>query len=400
MKINKLKWLIFISYILLVALNQFLWINFVTISDVVSKIYNVSEFYVGLLAIIFPIVYVIISIPTGIFIDKKGYKMSLLIASVVMTVFSFVRILQMDYTLLLIGQIGIAFAQPFINNSVSKLANTEFPQEKVPLIIGLGSLAIFLGVGAGMLLPSILYQYLGYFTMMLLIAIISLIILILFIFSLIPLGLSEKIMEMNKISFLRILRIRDLLILSSITFVGMGVFNGILTWIQPILSHLKISDIEMGIDGLIFVIGGMIGSIIIPTLVTFYGKRRIFIILAFFISIPILFLIPFIMDLITMFIITFLLGFFMLGSFPVLIDWGTLISGVENAGSATSFLWFLGQIGGFIIPIFMGILGPMSPNNTFLYAMVFSGLFFLALLPFIFMARETQKIISPGKVSQ
>ncbi|MEM3600974.1 MAG: MFS transporter, partial [Thermoplasmata archaeon] len=72
MKINKLKWLIFISYILLVALNQFLWINFVTISDVVSKIYNVSEFYVGLLAIIFPIVYVIISIPTGIFIDKKG----------------------------------------------------------------------------------------------------------------------------------------------------------------------------------------------------------------------------------------------------------------------------------------------------------------------------------------
>ncbi|MEM4084711.1 MAG: MFS transporter, partial [Thermoplasmata archaeon] len=162
MKINKLKWLIFISYILLVALNQFLWINFVTISDVVSKIYNVSEFYVGLLAIIFPIVYVIISIPTGIFIDKKGYKMSLLIASVVMTVFSFVRILQMDYTLLLIGQIGIAFAQPFINNSVSKLANTEFPQEKVPLIIGLGSLAIFLGVGAGMLLPSILYQYLGW----------------------------------------------------------------------------------------------------------------------------------------------------------------------------------------------------------------------------------------------
>ncbi|MCI4434861.1 MAG: MFS transporter [Thermoplasmata archaeon] len=394
------KWMIFFSYILLVALNQLLWINFVTISDVVSKIYNIDTFFVGLLAIVFPIVYVIVSIPSGIFIDRRGYKLSLLIGAIVMTIFTVIRDLQQSYTFLFIGQLGIAFAQPFINNSVSKLANEEFPENKVPLIIGLGSLAIFIGVGAGMALPSIMLSYMGFSSMMLWITVSSIIILIIFLISLLLSGMKENLKREERVGFRHLLGLRELLIFSMVTFVGMGVFNGILTWIQPMLSHLNISDIDVGIDGLMFVFGGMVGSIVIPWLVTVYGKRRIFILIAFFISVPILFLIPFIGNFVAMVAVTTILGFFMLGSFPVLIDWGTIVSGISLAGSATSFLWFMGQIGGFIIPLLMGVLGPISPDNTYLYAMLLSGILFVILVPFILRVKETQKMNSPGSVSQ
>ncbi|MGC9204409.1 MAG: MFS transporter [Thermoplasmata archaeon] len=400
MKINISKWLIFVAYILLVALNQFLWINFVTISDVVSREYQVDTFYVGLLAIIFPMVYVIISIPTGIFIDRKGYKLSLLIGATLMALFTFIRGLEYNYVLLFIGQTGIAFAQPFINNSVSRLANAEFPQERVPIIIGIGSLAIFLGVGAGMLLPSIMVQYMGFDSMMLWTSVFSIEVLLLYLLAITVSGLREKISEKGELKYRHLLGIRELLIFSMITFVGMGVFNGLLTWIQPMLAHLNVSDIEVGIDGLMFVVGGMVGSAVIPWLVTIYRRRRIFILIAFFVSVPVLFLMPFINSFIVMVAVTGILGFFMLGSFPVLIDWGTIVAGTALAGSATSFLWFMGQIGGFIIPLFMGILGSSSPDGTYLYALLMDGILFIILVPFLLMVKESQRIISPGSDSQ
>ncbi|MEM3812137.1 MAG: MFS transporter, partial [Thermoplasmata archaeon] len=227
--------LIFFSYLLLVALNQFLWINFVTLSNNVVSAYNVSVFDVGLLAIVFPIVYVIVSIPSGIIIDKKGYKFSLLIGALFMTVFSAIRIAQNTYIFLLVGQIGIAVAQPFFNNSVSKLATSEYSPEKAPIIIGLGSLAIFVGVALGMILPPIMILYMSIQNIVYITTIVSVIVFFIFLISLIMMGKTKEIKSETKLNFLKILKIRQILIFAIIAFVGMGIFNGMLTWIQPIL---------------------------------------------------------------------------------------------------------------------------------------------------------------------
>ncbi len=248
-----------LGYILLVAFNNFLWINFVAISPDIANYYNTSLFLIGFLAMVFPLIFIFLSIPSGILIDSRGYRMSILIGSIFMGIFSIVRILGQNYLFLLVGQIGIAIAQPFIANSVTKFANAEFSDENVPLIIGLGSFAIFIGVAIGMILPPFLISSMGIRNMLIFITIFTILISIYSFIVFYP--LKERVIPGKKeYHFLEVLRNKNILILSYLVFVGMGAFNGILTWIDSIFAHLNFTDIESGLVGLIFVIGGMVDT--------------------------------------------------------------------------------------------------------------------------------------------
>jgi predicted MFS family arabinose efflux permease len=244
----------------------------------------------------------------------------------------------------------------------------------------------------GMILPPIMLLYMNLTQLIYITTIASVFIFIIFLISLLLIGKTkEKITEeksSTSINFLKILRTQEILIFAIIAFVGMGIFNGFLTWIESILTHFNLNDIQIGVIGLTIVVAGTIGSIIIPALVTKFHKRKIFLLLAFAVSTPILVIFVFVYNFYLLIIITALLGFFMLGAFPVLIDWGTLLSGPQLAGSTTSLIWFLGQIGGFIIPIVMGDIGPLSPNNTYFYALLFDGIMFLLLLPLILKLKD------------
>ncbi len=150
----------------------------------------------------------------------------------------------------------------------------------------------------------------------------------------------------------------------------MGAFNGILTWIDSIFAHLNFSDIESGIVGLIFVIGGMVGSIVLPWITTKTKKRKALVFYSLIILFVIFLFYTFISNFAIIVFLSALLGFFMLGVFPIVLDWTSIIAGFRLAGSATSLLWFLGQIGGFVIPLAMGIVGPISPGSDFLYSFI------------------------------
>ncbi len=358
-----------LGYILLVAFNNFLWINFVTIAPNMANYYNTSTFLIGFLAMVFPLVYIILSIPSGILIDSKGYRFSILLGSVLMALFSIVRIIGNGYIFLLLGQVGIAIAQPFIANSVTKFANAEFSSEKATIVIGIGSLAIFIGVAIGMVIPPILLSAFGIKYMLIFITILTIIISIYSFFVFYP--LKEKIISAKKeYHFLEVLKNKNILILSFLVFVGMGAFNGILTWIDSIFAHLNFSDIESGIVGLIFVIGGMVGSIVLPWITTKTKKRKALVFYSLIILFVIFLFYTFISNFAIIVFLSALLGFFMLGVFPVVLDWTSTIAGFRLAGSATSMLWFLGQIGGFVIPLAMGIIGPISPGSSFLYSFI------------------------------
>ncbi len=366
-----------LGYVFLVAFNNFLWINFVTISPDMANYYNTSTFLIGFLAMVFPLVYIILSIPSGILIDSKGYRFSILLGSLLMGVFSVVRIIGQGYLFLLLGQVGIAIAQPFIANSVTKFANAEFSSEKVTMVIGIGSLAIFIGVAIGMVIPSILLSAFGIRYMLIFITILTILISIYSFFVFYP--LKEQIIPAKKeYHFLEVLGNKNILILSFLVFVGMGAFNGILTWIDSIFAHLNFSDIESGIVGLTFVIGGMLGSIVLPWITTKIKKRKAIVFYSLIILSVIFLFYTFISNFAIVIFLSALLGFFMLGVFPIVLDWASAIAGFRLAGSATSMLWFLGQVGGFVIPLAMGIIGPISPGSDFLYS--FLLLAFLSIL--------------------
>lgn len=390
----KSKWIILAAYSFLVALNQFLWINFASISEQVGSLYNTNDFYVALLAIIFPLIYIIFSIPAGIIVDRKGYRYSILAGGILMLVFSFIRTAEVNYYFLLVGQVGIAVAQPLLNNSVSKLANTEFQQTEVTMAIGLGTLAIFIGVAAGMIVPPVMIQFVSIPLMLLIFAIITL---IAFLFYLISMRFAKKIEmpEKTELHIGKVLRYREILILSYIAFVGMGVFNGILTWIDSIFQHVSISMLQAGEIGLVLVVGGILGSYFIPLLSSKYRQRKIFTIVAIIITIIILLVYMLVSYFIVLVMLSLILGFFLLGAFPLIIDWATVITGSKYAGSATAIIWLLGQTGGFILPLLMGFNALTMPDNTYIYSFILFVILIIPGLAVLLRVQEKRAFLAP-----
>src|SRR5438045_1540242 len=111
---NSYKWVILTAYLLVTGLSQLLWLNFAPLISLVETKYGVGESTASLLILVFPLIYVFLSVPSGILIDTRGYRRVVGTAALLMTVSSAIRIYDDSFWALLAGQVGIAIAQPFI----------------------------------------------------------------------------------------------------------------------------------------------------------------------------------------------------------------------------------------------------------------------------------------------
>src|SRR5665811_2213841 len=156
-KVYRIRWLMLSVYMLMVAVNQLLWITFAPITRDAALYYGVSDLRIGILSMCFMIVYIIVSIPASWMIDKFGIRTGVGIGAVFTGVFGLIRSFAgNDYNLLLMAQIGIAVGQPFILNAITKLAARWFPLEERATAAGLGTLAMYLGILLGMILTPYL----------------------------------------------------------------------------------------------------------------------------------------------------------------------------------------------------------------------------------------------------
>ena len=156
-KVYRSRWIMLSVYMLMVAINQLLWITFAPITGDATKFYNVSDLKIGILSMCFMIVYIIVSIPASWIIDKYGIRIGVGIGAVFTGVFGLIRgFAGPNYDLLLIAQIGIAVGQPFILNAITKLAARWFPIEERATATGLGTLAMYIGILVGMTLTPYL----------------------------------------------------------------------------------------------------------------------------------------------------------------------------------------------------------------------------------------------------
>ena len=138
-----------------------LWITFAPITGAAARYYGVSDLSIGLLSLIFMLVYIIVSIPASWTIDTYGIRVAVGIGAVLTGVFGLLRgVVAQNYTLVLVCQIGIAVGQPFILNAVTTVAARWFPMGERATASGLGSLAIYLGILVGLVLtPYLMIRY-------------------------------------------------------------------------------------------------------------------------------------------------------------------------------------------------------------------------------------------------
>jgi len=387
-KVYAYRWVILTVFSVVVAVNQLMWITFAPITSIAAGYYKVSDISIGLLSMIFMIVYVVISIPASWIIDTYGIRAGVGIGTVLTGIFGMLRgFYASDYTMVLISQIGIAIGQPFILNAITSLAARWFPIHERATASGLGTLAMYLGIVAGMTLTPYLTIQSGMDGMLNSYGIASLVSVIVF-FILIkekpptaPCRPDQEERSLVMAGLKQTLRKPNFIWLMLIFFIGLGVFNGVATWIEDILRPRGFSVTQAGITGGVMIAGGILGALILPILSDRYRKRIPFIIAALAGTILGLAGITFATGYTLLIVSAFFMGFFLLSAGPIGFQYGAEIAFPASEGMSNGLLILMGQISGIVFIVGMDLMkspvtGSMTMPLVVLLILMGLGLFF------------------------
>ena len=378
------RYIVLIVFMAVIAANQLLWISFAPITGAAAKFYGVSDLAIGLLSMIFMLVFIIVSIPASWVIDTYGVRVGVGIGAVLTGVFGLLRgLLATDYTLVLIAQIGIAIGQPFVLNAISKIAGRWFPLRERATATGMGSLAIYLGIFIGLALTPFLVLRANIPTMLLVYGIVSLLIAVLFLVLVrerppSPVGPEERSLVLDGLK--QLFHQRGFLILLSLFFIGLGAFNAVTTWIEQIVGPRGFSIDQAGLVGGLMVIGGIVGAIVIPPLSDRMHRRIPFIILALIGTIPGLLGVTFATSYWLLLASAFVLGAFLLSSGPLGFQYAAEITYPVPEGTSNGLLLLAGQVSG--IAFIIGMDALKSPTNGSMTSslLILTGLIAVCLL--------------------
>lgn len=381
------RWIMLSVYMLMVAVNQLLWITFAPITGDATKYFGVSDLQIGILSMCFMIVYIVVSIPASWTIDKYGIRIGIGIGAVFTGVFGLLRgFAGTDYNLLLLSQIGIAIGQPFILNAITKLAARWFPMKERATATGLGTLAMYLGILAGMTLTPYLIIGSGISSMLYIYGIISIITAVIFLLFIkegpptAPCRPDQEERSLVFDGFMQALRTKDFIWLMVIFFIGLGVFNSVTTWIEDILRPRGFSATQAGITGGMMIIGGIIGALIIPLMSDHYKKRTPFMVIALVGATLGLTGITFASSYWLLLTSGMVLGFFLLSAGPIGFQYGAEITYPASEGTSNGMLLLMGQISGIAFIFGMDSLKSSLTGSMTRSLIVLIGLMVLSIL--------------------
>lgn len=350
-KNSSYSWVVLLAFFMVAGVSQMLWLNLAPLISQLQTMYDITAMEASLLLSVFPLLYVILSMHSGSLVDHKGYKFSIGLGAILSAVGACVRIYDQSYAVLMIAQIIMAIGQPYILNGISKLVADWFDKDKIALATGLGTVGMFVGMALGLGLTPALVASMGYQGAMMVFAAIAVVAAILFML------LAKETEEEN--NFLSstggwadiklILKNKNFVAISLVSFFAQGYFIGFTTWLEPILGKQAVSIEDAGLVGALLIVGGIFGAIIIPAISDKMKNRKIFLILAAIASAALTYPLCSMSDLNILFALGFLLGFFFLPGYAILLAMSEEEIGPERAGAATAFLMMAGNVGGVLV---------------------------------------------------
>ena len=393
---NPYRWIVLLNYAFIQAIMQMLWITFAPITGDAAEFYGVGALQIGFLAMIFMIVYIFISFPASWAIDTFGIRKGIGFGVVLTGIFGILRgLMGSDYTYVLLSMIGLAVAQPFILNSVTAVSAKWFPLQERATAAGLAVMAQFVGIVIGMAAtPFLTIQYgiPGMLTIYGVISIVGVICFFLFIKPAPAQTEEEAAVPRTKVfeGLRHILKLKDMILMILMIFIGLGIFNAVTTWIEQMIAPRGFSAVQAGTLGAVLMVGGILGCLVVPTLSDRLRKRKLPVIVCLIGSLPGLIGLTFVTSFGWLLASGFLMGFFFMSIAPVVFQYGTEISYPAPEATSQGVLMLSGQISGIIFIFGMDMFRTESGSMTpFLLVMI--GLWVLTIL-LSFMLRESRMI--------
>ncbi len=372
------RWVMLVAFMLAIAVNQLLWISFAPITGEAAAFYGVDDLAIGLLSLVFMVVFIVVSIPASWVIDTYGIRVGVGIGAVLTGAFGLLRgLLAADYAWVLAAQIGIAVGQPFVLNAIAKIAGRWFPIGERATATGLASLAIYVGIFAGLAATPMIVLGSSIPTALLVYGAIAAAVAVLFLVSArerppAPVGPEERSLVFDGLK--SVFRNRGFLLLLLLFFVGLGLFNAVTTWIEDILRPRGFTIDQAGLVGGLMVIGGIVGAIVIPPLSDRLRRRVPFILLPGLLGITFATSYPLLLA------SAFVLGAFLLSSGPLGFQYGAEITYPAPEGTSNGLLLLAGQVSGIAFILGMDALKSPTTGSMTVSLVILAGLMAVALL--------------------
>jgi sugar phosphate permease len=254
-----------------------------------------------------------------------------------------------NYSLVLWSTIGIAVAQPFLLNAWTTVPAKWFPVESRATAVGLVTLANLVGIALGMVLTPILIETMPIATVQLIYGGIAAFSSLLFLVLAretpptppCPPGQETRALMLDGLK--SAIKIKPFWYFLFVSFIGLGIFNGLTTWIEAIIRPRGFTPSDAGTLGALFIVGGLVGAVVLPALSDKQGKRQPFLMLAFLGAIPGLIGLTFARSGILLYGSAVMLGFFLVSAMPVGMQYAAEITYPTPEGTSNGLVQLFGQ---------------------------------------------------------
>ena len=341
------RWWVLAAYALLAASTQLLWLTFAPIDTSVARALHVDVGLVGDLAAVFPFVYIVLALPTGRWLDAR-FEQALGVGAVLTGLGAAVRLVDPgSFPWQLAGQLVIAAGQPLVLNSITKTAARHFPPGRRATAVSVGSVALFAGILAAVLAGGPLFAAGGLRLLLLAEGVPSVAAAVLML-----VALRARPVYLDAPAAGGRLRdlLRDRLIwkLAALVFLGMGVYNAVATWLEPLLDHYR-EGASAGALIAVMTFAGVVGAAVLPSLVAQGGRRRAMLLAALAVAAASFGALVLRQDVIWAGAWLAAQGFLTMAALPVVLSWSELHVGIERAGAAAGLLLMMGNLGGLVL---------------------------------------------------
>ena len=308
-KLYRSRWIVLTAFCFVNASYNSLWITFSSISDITVSYYTVEPLVVDWLSMSFLLTFILFALPAASFVSSYGLRATILIAAILHTCGTFIRYLGTErdgFIYLVVGQLFIAVAGPFISAVPPELATTWFGEHERAIATSIGVLMCYVGVAVGFLQPTLMVpdsnnlQHVkeGIERLLLWQAVFcsaTLVGVVLLVKNKprTPPSLSQEVRETklaNTHSFLSSISVLAKDINFNLTAQSYGIMFGLLTVISTLLNQLvkanfsALPDSKIGIMGFVATIVGMAGILMFGFWIETYQLYKITAVFVYFVG--------------------------------------------------------------------------------------------------------------------
>jgi MFS family permease len=392
------RWVVLAVFMFVNLMIQMLWISYSPVTGDAARFFHVDDLQIGLLAMVFMIAFIPLSVPVSWVIDTFGFRKAVGLGCLFMSLFAILRGLAgPNYTLVLISTIGIAIGQPFLMNAWTTPPARWFEKEFRATAVGLITLSSLMGVALSMILtPVLLQSFKSLATLQLVYGGVAAFSTLLFILLArdnppTPPSAENQVVRALVLDGLKnAVNNKMFWLLVFVQFLGMAIFNGLTTWIEPIVRGRNFDSTQAGYLGALMLLGGVIGAIVLPAFSDKEHKRKKYLFIGFILAIPFLIGITFAGLFPVLLISSFGLGFFLTSASPITMQFATEITYPTPEGTSNGLLQLFGQAS----VVFVYLMDAMkTPDGSFTPSLLLAAGLLIACLGVISFLKDPKFLI-------